>query len=49
MSKMLDGRRCILLKGGLTVYLMDATWAGLVKLRVKGDTLTFWTNAEALR
>jgi len=36
-----------ILKGGVRVYLEDTSW-GLVKLRVEGESLTFWTVCEAI-
>lgn len=37
-----------ILKGGLQVYIESSSW-GLVEIRVKGTTETWWTIMEALK
>jgi len=41
--------RVFTLKSGLTVHVLERTWDGLIKIRVKGMTLEVWTFAEAVR
>lgn len=45
---MLDNIRCIYLKPGIEVQIMDtAIFSGLVQIRPIGSELTLWTNIEA--
>ena len=47
-SAFLSGK-CILFSKGDQVFLEDATWTALVKLRKKGETQGYWTFAEAIK
>ena len=41
--------RCNILKPGLEVYVMESrSKEGLVKIRLKGEVDTLWTDADAL-
>ena len=39
---------CTMLMQGQAVYLEDSSW-GDVKVRVKGDTVSYWTFTEAVK
>jgi hypothetical protein len=41
--------RVFTLKAGLTVYILERTWGGLIRIRVKGMRVEVWTLAEAVR
>lgn len=42
--------QCIPFKQGETVYLEDApTFSGVVQIHRKGETVSYWTNVEALK
>lgn len=38
-----------ILKENAKVYVEESTWGGLVKIRPKGETETWWTIIEALK
>lgn len=39
---------CTYFQDGEVVYLTDASWTGLVKIRRKGELKEFWTFTEAV-
>ena len=47
-STFLSGK-CIFFSKSDQVFLEEATWTGLVKLRKKGETQGYWTFTEAIR
>ena len=47
-SVFLSGK-CIIFSKGDQVFLEDATWTALVKLRKRGETQGYWTFAEAIK
>ena len=41
---------CTLFQNGETVYLIDTgIFAGVVKVRKRGETTEYWTNMEAIQ
>jgi hypothetical protein len=46
-AKMLDEKRCFLMKEGVKVFRVGDSW-GLVEIRPEGVTDSVWTNREAI-
>jgi len=47
-QKMIGGKRCIQLKKGIEVQLMNTSW-GKVEIRPIGHEATIWTYMEAIQ
>lgn len=42
--------RCVLFKSGESVFIVDtAIFAGLIKVRRRGDITEYWTNIESVK
>lgn len=46
---LIDNQACFFLKEGVTVYVEEHRWSGVVEIRPKGQTGTVWTNIEAIK
>ena len=49
IQKLIDNKVCFFLKEGITVYVEEQRWNGVVEIRPKGQTGTVWTNIEAIK
>ena len=49
IQKLIDNKVCFFLKEGVTVYVEEQRWNGVVEIRPKGQTGTVWTNIEAIK
>lgn len=49
IQKLIDNKVCFFLKEGVTVYVEEQRWNGIVEIRPKGQTGTVWTNIEAIK
>ena len=48
VQKLIDAQACFSLKAGVIVYVEEQRWNGVVEIRPKGQTVTVWTNIEAI-
>ena len=49
LQTLIDAGVVISLKAGLKVQIVDSTWTGAIKIRLKGSTTTVWTVMEAVK
>ena len=48
LQTLIDAGAVIWLKAGLKVQIVDSTWSGAIKIRLKGTVVEVWTYMEAV-